>query len=304
MPLSEELDVVGGGAASVDRILVVDSPLGDSKGRVLDEQERYGGNVATAVAAAAAAGARTAFVGHLAAPEVEPGLWECLRDSGVRLDLVRTAPGQRGIRATILVDPEGQRFIAFDDDVPVGVPDDLDLDLVRGAKVLLLDGYGVPAGIRVAGAARGAGRHVVLDLEKEHHPRTPELVDLCDHLVLPEAFAQRWTGTTNVEAAIAALWRADRAAVVITCGARGSVFLAADDGAPSGAEVAGRLQRQAAPTVPVVDTTGCGDVFHGAYAAALAQGLPVSQCVAAATVAAAECATRVGGMPTHRTVTS
>lgn len=290
-----ELDVIGGGAASVDRILFVDSSLGDSKGRVLEEQERYGGNVATAVVAAAGAGASAAFVGHLPAPDVEPGLWTCLRRSGVRLDLARTSPDQRGIRATILVDPLGQRFIAFDDAVPVGLPDDLDLDVVRRAKVLLLDGYGVPAGVRAARAARAAGRSVVLDLEKVHHPDTALLVDLSDHLVLPEGFALQWTGTSSPADAIAALWQPDRRAVVVTCGERGAFYRAADDDA--GADPSGRVRHRAVPPVVVKDTTGCGDVFHGAYAAALAAGLPVAGCVDAATEAAAECATRIGGMP-------
>nr|WP_240189305.1 PfkB family carbohydrate kinase [Nakamurella flavida] len=297
MSAYDELDVIGGGAASVDRILLVDAPLGDSKGRVLLEQERYGGNVATAMVAAARGGATTAFVGHLPARDVEPGLWQCLRHNGVRLDLARTAPGQPGIRATILVDPDGRRFIAVDDDAPIGLPDDLDLELVRHAKVLLLDGYAVPAGVRAARAAREAGRGVVLDLEKVHHPETELLVDLSDHLVLPESFAVQWTGTNSPARAIAALWRADRCAVVITCGDRGAYFVSADDGTALGTGVLDRIQHQSVPPVQVKDTTGCGDVFHGAYAAALARGLPIAQCVAGATAAAAECATRVGGIP-------
>ena len=56
---------------------------------------------------------------------------------------------------------DGDRFIAFDDDTAVGLPDDLDLDLVREARVLLLDAYNPAEGIRAAAAARAAGVAVV-----------------------------------------------------------------------------------------------------------------------------------------------
>jgi sulfofructose kinase len=44
-----------------------------------------------------------------------------------------------------------------------------------------------------------------------------------------------------------------------------------------------------------VDPTGCGDVFHGAYAATLAQGLDLVERIRWASAAAALKATRAGG---------
>ena len=80
--------------------------------------------------------------------------------------------------------------------------------------------------------------------------------------------------------------------VVVTGGAAGCWFRSSD-------QTAGDVRHQPAPRVSVVDTTGCGDVFHGVYAATLAQGAPVDRCVSAATVAAAECATHPGGFPSR-----
>ena len=284
--------VVGGGAAAVDELVFVDSSIGDGKGRVLRRERRFGGNIATALTAVAHEGVGCAFLGHLPDDSVAPDLLAHLRDEGVDLSLARTSPSTRPIRSTILVGNDGDRFIAFDDDTAVGLPDDLDLDLVREARVLLLDAYNPAEGIRAAAAARAAGVAVVADLENLAAPRLDELAALADHLVVPQGLALAMTGAGTPAEAVDLLWRADRAAVVVTGGADGCWFRSSD-------QTAGDVRHQPAPRVCVVDTTGCGDVFHGVYAASLAQGAPVDRCVSAATMAAAECATHPGGFPSR-----
>jgi sulfofructose kinase len=84
--------------------------------------------------------------------------------------------------------------------------------------------------------------------------------------------------------------------VALTCGAEGCWFLERGSSA---------VRHLPAFRVNAVDTTGCGDVFHGAYAAALARGLEVRECLRFATAAAALKATRHGGqagIPTRRQV--
>ncbi len=76
-----------------------------------------------------------------------------------------------------------------------------------------------------------------------------------------------------------------RAAVVVTAGERGCWY--------AGPE--GEVRHQPALRVEAVDTTGCGDVFHGAYAAMLTRGAPLARAVAVATVAAGLKATQPGG---------
>jgi sugar/nucleoside kinase (ribokinase family) len=81
------------------------------------------------------------------------------------------------------------------------------------------------------------------------------------------------------------LWDKDRQAVVVTCGAAGAWFAGID----------GVVQHQPAFSVKVADTTGCGDVFHGAYAAEIVRGVAVADCVRFASAAAALKATQPGG---------
>ncbi len=142
--------------------------------------------------------------------------------------------------------------------------------------------------IRAARVARAAGIPVVADFESlPDDERFAELVALVDHPVVSLDFARRWTGCEHPGDAARALWNAERQAVVVTCGAEGCWYLGADDPHTP--------RHQPAMRVTVVDTTGCGDVFHGAYAAGLAQGLELPDRVRLASAAAALKATRRGG---------
>jgi len=113
-----------------------------------------------------------------------------------------------------------------------------------------------------------------------------QLLDLSDHLIMSRNFATRLTGASSPEKAVRKLGRPDRAAAVVTCGAEGCWYLAQDRTTP---------KHQPAFKVNAVDTTGCGDVFHGAYAFALAQGVPLEERIRLAAAAAALKATRLGG---------
>jgi len=282
--------VVGGGAAAVDTILFVDGVVGNGKARIIRREQRFGGNAAVALVAAARLGVTTSFIGHLPNATHDEGLLNFLTQEGVGLENARTEEATHPIRSTILVGTDGERFIAFDDDTQVGLPEDLHLQLVRSAKVLLVDEYGLPGGIRAAAAARDADVSVVADIERATEPDIRFLFDLADHLIVPRELALRWTGTTAPAEAVHALWRPDRAAVVVTDGSDGCWYRAVDEADPTA------VRFHPAARVRVVDTTGCGDVFHGTYAAALAQGRPVAECVSEATLAAAECATHPGGI--------
>ncbi len=282
-------DVVGGGAASIDELVFVAGQLSDGKGRVLRREMQFGGNILTALVVAARAGAATAFLGYLPGETEEPALAALLRNEGIEAGAARVTAGARAIHSTVIVAVDGERFIAFDDDIPVGMPADLDLDLVRAARVLLLDDYAVPAGLRAAKAGRAAGVEVVVDIERAGHPRTGELLDLANHVIVPLNFARRWTRVATPAATVQALWRNNKSAVVVTDGRQGCWYRSAED-------VTGAVRHTPALVVDVIDTTGCGDAFHGGYAAALARGATVHECVAAGTAAAAECAIHPGGI--------
>src|SRR5262249_39357938 len=105
--------------------------------------------------------------------------------------------------------------------------------------------------------------------------------------ILSWEFARATTGAETPAQAARALWGPQRQAVVVTNGDQGCWTLSA--------EHPGQVAHQPAFQVNVVDTTGCGDVFHGAYAAGLVRGLPVGGRVGLPAAAAALKAPRPGG---------
>ena len=125
------------------------------------------------------------------------------------------------------------------------------------------------------------------DLESDRHPRFPELLGLIDHLIVSCDFATRLTGNNDPATAAVQLWEPQRKAVVVTCGSEGCWYVGADH--PR------QAIHQPAFSVDVVDTTGCGDVFHGAYAAALVERIDLPARVRLASATAALKATRAGG---------
>ena len=153
--------------------------------------------------------------------------------------------------------------------------------------MLLVDHHGLEGTISRSEYARRSGIGVVADLERDPGGPFATLVELVDHLVLSQRFARELGGEADAARAAAGLWHAGRQAVVVTCGADGCWY--------ADASTADRPQHFPAFEVAVVDTTGCGDVFHGEYAAALAQGKGLPQRLAIATAAAALKATRRGG---------
>ncbi|NLG29475.1 MAG: sugar kinase, partial [Chloroflexi bacterium] len=151
-------------------------------------------------------------------------------------------------------------------------------------RVLFVDHKVLPGALRASEIARGLGIPVVGDVEDDLRPEVLALVDAIDHLIVGHEFAERVTGEGEPEAVVRALAR-NRPACVVTYGDRGAWYQ----------ERGGAVRRQRAYPVRAVDTTGCGDVFHGAYAACLCQGASVARAVQVASAAAALKATRTGG---------
>ncbi len=125
------------------------------------------------------------------------------------------------------------------------------------------------------------------DYERDEAPDFVELLNVTDHLIVSRDFATRLTGVTDPRQAALRLWSNGKSVVVVTVGEAGYWWVDAEN--------FDEPRHQAAFPVDVVDTTGCGDVFHGAYASALARGLSVPERLRFASAAAAIKATQAGG---------
>lgn len=285
----EAFDILGLGVTAIDDLLFVPAyPPPDSKVHVRRVVRQCGGLTATALVAAARLGARCAFAGILGDDDLSRYVLRRLEEEGIDTAHVCRRPCARPVHSVIVVDELHKTRTIFADAAGAGLDEPLwpAEDVLRSARVLFVDHVGVERMIYGSRIARGAGLPVVADLENDEHPRFAELLALVDHLIVSRAFARKLTGQDDPASAARRLGTEGRQAVVVTCGAEGCWYLGAGGKAP---------RHQPAFPVEVVDTTGCGDVFHGAYAAALAQGVALPDRVRFAAAAAALKATQPGG---------
>jgi sugar/nucleoside kinase (ribokinase family) len=164
---------------------------------------------------------------------------------------------------------------------------DITPEVIGACRVLLVDDTVAIAALRAVDLAHRAGVPVVADLEDPDSVGVPELVREVDHLIVGLDFARGLTAARRPEEMLRALWLPSQTACIVTAGDRGCWYLARETG--------DEVQHRPACRVQVVDTNGCGDVFHGAYAARIARGDSVASAIAVATVAAAQKATQPGG---------
>jgi sugar/nucleoside kinase (ribokinase family) len=297
----QPFDILGLGYTAVDDLLYVESyPPADSKARVHRRERQGGGLTGTALVAAARMGARCQYAGGLGHDELSRFVEQRLQQEGVGLEYLDRRDDARPVHSAIIVEESRHtRTIFFDADgaaqARVDWPPD---DVIRAARVLFVDHCGIEGMIRAARVARAAGIPVVADFESlPADAHFAELVALVDHAVASLDFARRWSGCEQPGDAARALWNDRRQVVVVTCGAEGCWSIGGDDPHTP--------RHQPAMRVAVVDTTGCGDVFHGAYAAGLAQGLELPVRLRLASAAAALKATQRGGqtgIPTRAAV--
>jgi sugar/nucleoside kinase (ribokinase family) len=196
-------------------------------------------------------------------------------------------PGARPVLSTIVVSRAGTRNIFVDRTAAHGADVERpEADLIRRSRVLLVDNIGVAGMLRAARIAREAGIPVVADFEADDDPAIEHLFPLVDHLILSTGFARRRTGLTDPAAMVDRLWDEGRSVVAVTCGDEGVWYRLSHDE---------RVRLLPAFRVESVDSTGCGDVFHGAYALGLARGMGVVDRLRLAAAAAAIKATEPGG---------
>lgn len=272
-------DVFGLGQCAYDRVLRVPrfpGPHGKVEGADLTEQ--CGGPVATALWTLALWGRRVAFSGVVGDDEAGSHIHQDLADAGVDVSGLLVRPGERSQEAFVAVEQgTGERRITWQR--PTGrppAPDEID---APEASVFLTDGlYAEPA----VACAR-ASPLVVVDAGTLREG-TEALLDHADVYVASEVFARALVGRDDPREACLRIRERGAEVAAVTLGARGWVASFHD-----------RTVEGPAWPVEVVDTTGCGDVFHAGVVEGLLAGWPHERTLDFAAWAAARCATRMGG---------
>jgi sugar/nucleoside kinase (ribokinase family) len=307
--VSKAVDIVGLGLATIDIMTLVPRlPGRDDVFKVRSILLEGGGPVATALVAAARLGATTTYLGPFA-----PTTWGQLARAGLEREGVDTshAPdrtsGEQSVSVILVDEGTGQRSILFDSgQMPELSPAEVPTELVISARALHIDGTHLEAAIYAAEIARQAGVVVSFDGGAgELWAGAERLLPLVDLMVVARHFAEQHTGQADpLEAGPALLETYGSRQVVITAGAQGCWYWGAAKRGVAQRDAAQHLYQPAIPT-KVVDTTGAGDVFHGAYLYAYLRGCPPRRSLAfAAATASLKCQALGGraGIPARQQV--
>ena len=263
MTYDRNYSVVGLGQCAFDVLgRVSEYPPADAKAELSETLLQGGGPVATALVTLARLGFDTAFLGRVGDDHFGSRIREGLLAEGVDCRGLLTDPGGSSQFAFITVEERSGRrniFWSRGSARPLS-PAEIDPAVIKSSRVLHLDGLQHEASLAAARIAREAGVATVLD-GGTCREGTGELLPLIDHLVVSEKFACQIAPGKELRFALEKLLAFGARAVTVTIGEKGCYTLSSE----------GEEFHQPAFPVMAVDTTGCGDVFHGGYIYGLLQ---------------------------------
>lgn len=262
--------IVGIGACVFDTLYNVPSfPKEDTKLRATSSKLAGGGPAATGLVAAQKLGEQASFIGVLSDDSGGTFLKKDFEKYGVDTSLIEIKSGYRSFTSVIwLSDDTTSRTCVFDKgDLPALVLNDEQKQAIKDARILMVDGNEMDAAVEGAKIARENGTKVLYDCGGLYDG-VEKLLALTDIMIPSEEFALGHTGCNTSEEAAEKLFNTyNPEVVVITQGKRGGIIYDGKKVTPY-------------PIYPavVVDSNGSGDVFHGAFAAAVCKGYNFEKC--------------------------
>ena len=276
------------GSANMDIVYTVDRlPLPGETIHSRSVATYPGGKGLNQAVAAARAGAETVFIGALGRDGMGDALAAIIAEAGISAGLLRRSDEPTG-QAFIVVDSGAENTIILVAGANGTVTELTAADRVRiGESAVLLMQLELPQSVVLdaVSVARESGTTIVLNAAPAQ-PLPPSLLERLDYLIVNEHEACLLGESDDVETASAAL-AARIPQVIVTLGSRGAVLYGDGTG----------ISRIPARSVSAVDTTGAGDAFCGAFAAAIARGTPMVAAAEFATAAASLSVQVPGAVP-------
>jgi sugar/nucleoside kinase (ribokinase family) len=276
MPGNKPFDVVGFGLNSVDYVCVLpEYPRQDSKTEILQYERLAGGQTATALAFLARMGVHTKYIGKVGSDDAGRVSLQSFEGESIDISSVLVEQDARNPFSVILLDQKsGERTVLCRRDKELNFREsELKEDDVCSGRILHLDGYDTLA-LNTAVRCQRKGIPVCADLDTAV-PHCRSLLENVDFLIASSNFPSDFTGIHDPEAAFKALRRCFGGFLAITLGARGAA-----------AWVGNQCMHFAGISVKPVDTTGAGDIFHGAFVFGVLQNWPLDKIMGFANTAA------------------
>lgn len=262
---NELIDIVGIGASTLDRFIVVDHfPTGREVQQAISSTTDGGGPVATALATAGKYGSRTVMIDRIGDDMVGRYILEDFHKYNVNTEGIQVDADAKSGTATILVKQKtGERAVFFERST-ASDPEFLDnyQGLIENASIVHINGRHRHLMRTAIDIARQSGTIISLDGGAQRYDDDMRPITELSHVVIvARDYAEKYTGSTNLEEACCIIH--DRGALIagVTDGANGSYFVWPDGTA---------YRCQPFLQASVVDTTGAGDSFHGAFLSKLA----------------------------------
>ena len=261
---NEVIDIVGIGASTLDRFIVVDHfPTGREVQQAVSSTTDGGGPVATALATAGKYGSRTVMIDRIGNDMVGRYILEDFQKYNVNTEGIQVDADAKSGTATILVKQKtGERAVFFERSTATE-PEFLEAhkQLIESAYILHINGRHRKLMRSAMAVAKEVGTIISLDGGAQRYDEDMKPITEASHIVIvARDYAEKYTGTTNLEDACRIIHERGAFIAGVTDGANGSYFVWPD----------GTSYRcEAFTQATVVDTTGAGDSFHGAFLANL-----------------------------------
>ena len=279
-------DVVGVGLNATDTLIVIPHfPAYGGKVPFHEEILSPGGQVASAMVTCAKLGLRSKYIGTIGDDERGRVQMQSLEGSGVNLDHVQLRAGCPNQSAYILIDQStGERTVFWNRPDCLAIsPQEITGDQIACARLLHIDGHDTAAVAHAAQIARAHGIPVTVDVDTIY-AGFDSVLPYVDYLIASSEFPGRWTKIEDPFQALSTLQKEyGMKMAAMTLGAHGSLAL-----------IDGEFVYSPAYVVNCVDTTGAGDVFHGAFCYAVLQDMPTAEALDFSNAMAALNCTAIG----------
>lgn len=281
------------GHSAIDRVYRIDAfPPSPTKVRALEHVETGGGTASNAAAVIARLGGAVELWSRVGNDEIGRKVCEELERFGVDTSYLMQHEGSRTSASVVVVDSKGQRLVISERDhaMPARI-DWLPLENVASARAVLSDMTWREATDAAFERARSAGVPTALDVDVAGALPSDATLALTDYAICSADALEHFSEGCDQQRRLAWLHSKGVRFAGVTMGEKGFVWKSSK----------GHSGHQAAFPIDVVDTTGAGDAFHGAFVWALARGCEDAECARIAAAAAALNCRRLGareGAPT------
>jgi sugar/nucleoside kinase (ribokinase family) len=284
--MPDQFDLVGVGLNATDTLLIV-SHFPAYAGKVPFEAEILspGGQVASALATVAKLGLRVKYIGTVGDDERGRVQMDSLSETGINLDDVEVRENCPNQTAYIIIDQStGERTVLWSRPNCLRLdPESITMEKIAGARMLHVDGHDTPAIEKAAKLARSRGIPVTCDVDTIYNG-FDRVLESVDYLVASSEFPHQWTTERDPFKALETIQNEYKMkCAAMTLGSHGAL-----------ARIDGKFVYSPAFVVNCVDTTGAGDIFHGAFCYAVLKGLGMRETLEFSNAMAALNCTQLG----------